>query len=207
MVILNSNDKTILSILYVCQLNGNSTFEAIRKNSIISKEEINFKIDELTEKQLVNVDRRTLTEIGRRSLCVVLTGGIFDIIHPGHIQTLNAAKALGDVLVVVVGTDTNAVKKKKDIIPSQDERKELVNSLSMVDLCLMGQESSMFNTVNRVKPDIIALDYDQLHQEKFITEGCKKINLGVKVVRLQSLNPKISSFNIKKEYGNDIHKT
>ena len=41
-----------------------------------------------------------------RGLKVVLAGGVFDIIHPGHIHTLNAAKALGDVLVVVIGRYT-----------------------------------------------------------------------------------------------------
>ena len=38
----------------------------------------------------------------------VLAGGVFDIIHPGHIHTLNAAKALGDVLVVAIATDKNS---------------------------------------------------------------------------------------------------
>jgi len=43
----------------------------------------------------------------------VLAGGVFDIIHPGHIHTLNAAKALGDVLVVAIATDKTAQKMKK----------------------------------------------------------------------------------------------
>ena len=44
---------------------------------------------------------------------IVLAGGVFDIIHPGHIHTLNAAKALGDVLVVAIATDKTAQKMKK----------------------------------------------------------------------------------------------
>ena len=44
---------------------------------------------------------------------IVLAGGVFDIIHPGHIHTLNAAKALGDVLVVAIATDNTAQKMKK----------------------------------------------------------------------------------------------
>ena len=63
--------------------------------------------------QLINNDRITLTETGRNSLRVVLAGGVFDIIHPGHIYTLKDAKALGDILVVVVATDNTAVKMKK----------------------------------------------------------------------------------------------
>ena len=43
------------------------------------------------------------------------------------------------------------------------------------------------------------------HQEKFITEGCKKINLDVEVARLESPRPETSSSSIQKEYGKDIH--
>ena len=75
----------------------------------------------------------------------------------------------------------------------------------MVDLSLVGQEEDIFKTVNRVRPQIIALGYDQVHQEKFITDGCKKINLDAKVARLQSPIPESSSSKIEKEYGKDIH--
>lgn len=192
--------------MYVCQINGKTVLEIIKKKSLLSDDAINSKIDELIKNQLVNEDRTTLTEIGRDSLHVVLSGGVFDIIHPGHISTLNAAKALGDVLVVVVATDNTSEKmKKRKPLHSQEQRQELVNSLSMVDLCLVGQEADIFKTVNRVRPQIIALGYDQVHQEKFITDGCKRINLDAKVARLQSPTPEISSSKIEKEYGKEIH--
>ena len=192
--------------MYVCQIEGKEAFEIIKKKTMFSKDMIDLKIDELIKNQLVNKDRKTLTNAGRNSLCVVLAGGVFDIIHPGHIYTLNAAKELGDVLVVVVATDNTAVKmKKRRPLHSQEQRQELVNSLSMVDLCLIGQEDDIFKTVNHVKPQIIALGYDQVHQEKFITEGCKKIELDAKVARLQSPIPESSSSKIQKEYGESIH--
>ncbi len=200
------SEKVILSAMYVCQINGKSAFEIIEKKSLLSADVINSKIDELIKNQLVNEDRNTLTEIGRDSLHVVLAGGVFDIIHPGHIYTLNAAKALGDVLVVVVATDNTSEKmKKRRPLHTQEQRQELVNSLSMVDLCLVGQEDDIFKTVNRVRPQIIALGYDQVHQEKFITDGCKRIDLEAKVARLQSPIPESSSSKIQKEYGKDIH--
>ena len=156
-------------------------------------------MDKLIQENLINQDKNTLTEIGRGSLRVVLAGGVFDIIHPGHISTLNAAKALGDVLVVVVATDNTAVKmKKRRPIHSQEQRQELVNSLAVVDLCLIGQENDIFKTVNLVKPQIIALGYDQVHQEQFITEGCKKIQLDAKVARLQSPIPESFQFQNRK---------
>ncbi|MCS5528704.1 MAG: FAD synthase [Nitrosopumilus sp.] len=199
-------EKTILATMYVCQINGNEPVEIIKKKTMLLDDQINTKITELIEKNLVNKDRITLTEIGRDSLHIVLAGGVFDIIHPGHISTLNAAKALGDVLVVVVATDSTAVKmKKRNPIHSQEQRQELVNSLEVVDLCLIGQEENIFKTVKHVRPQIIALGYDQVHQEQFIIEGCKKIELNAKVARLQSPIPESSSSKIQKEYGKSIH--
>jgi len=137
---------------------------------------------------------------------IVLAGGVFDIIHPGHIHTLTAAKALGDVLVVAIATDKTAQKMKK-MTPLHDQelRCELVSSLSMVDEAIVGHEEDIFETVKEVKPDIIALGYDQIHQEKFISDGCKRISLDVEIVRLQSPIPKLSSSEIEKRYGKDIH--
>jgi glycerol-3-phosphate cytidylyltransferase/FAD synthetase len=192
--------------MYVCQIEGKESFEILKKKTMLSEEIINSEIDDLIKNQFINEDRNSLTEKGRNSLCVVLAGGVFDIIHPGHIHTLNAAKELGDVLVVVVATDNTAVKmKKRRPLHVQEQRQELVNSLSIVDLCLIGQEDDIFKTVNHVKPQIIALGYDQVHQEKFITEGCKKIELDAKVARLQSPIPESSSSKIQKEYGESIH--
>ena len=192
--------------MFVCQIEGKGVLEILKKKTMLSEDIINSEIDDLIKNQFVNEDRNSLTEKGRNSLCVVLAGGVFDIIHPGHIHTLNAAKELGDVLVVVVATDNTAVKmKKRRPLHAQEQRQELVNSLSIVDLCLIGQEDDIFKTVNRVKPQIIALGYDQIHQEKFITEGCKKIELDAKVARLQSPIPESSSSKIQKEYGESIH--
>ena len=72
---------------------------------------------------------------------IVLAGGVFDIIHPGHIHTLNAAKALGDVLIVAIATDKTAQKmKKRPPLHNQELRRELVNYLSMVDKAVIGHE-------------------------------------------------------------------
>ena len=137
---------------------------------------------------------------------IVLAGGVFDIIHPGHIHTLNAAKALGGVLVVAIATDKTAKKmKKRSPLHNQELRRELVSCLSMVDKAIVGHEDDIFQTVKEVKPNIIVLGYDQVHQEKFISDGCKRINLNVEIVRLESPVPHLSSSQIEKEYGKDIH--
>ena len=137
---------------------------------------------------------------------IVLAGGVFDIIHPGHIHTLNAAKALGDVLVVAIATDKTAQKmKKRQPLHNQELRRELVSCLSMVDKAIVGHEDDIFETVRAIKPDIIVLGYDQVHQKQFISDGCKRINLDVEIVRLQSPVPELSSSEIEKKYGKDIH--
>jgi len=137
---------------------------------------------------------------------IVLAGGVFDIIHPGHIHTLNAAKALGGILVVAIATDKTAEKmKKRSPLHNQELRRELVSCLSMVDKAIVGHEDDIFQTVKEVKPNIIVLGYDQIHQEKFISDGCKRINLNVEIVRLESPVPHLSSSEIEKEYGKDIH--
>ena len=149
---------------------------------------------------------KPLKEIQDSGSKIVLAGGVFDIIHPGHINTLNDAKKLGDVLVVVVATDKTAIKmKRRKPLHNAKLRHELVSSLIMVDLCIVGDEEDIFKTVDLVKPQIIVLGYDQVHQEKFIIDGCKKINLDVRVARLESPIPETSSSTIEKEYGKDIH--
>ena len=199
-------DNAILSAMLVGSLTNSNAIEIVKKKNFLPEDYIISRIERLIKNGLVEPDKKTLTDVGRASLRVVLAGGVFDIIHPGHIYTLNSAKSLGDVLIVVVATD-NTVQKMKKRIPlhNQEQRKKLVNSLSMVDLCLIGYEGDIFKTVEMVRPEIIALGYDQVHQEKSITDGCSKLNLEVKVARLQSPNPEISSSKIEEKYGENIH--
>ncbi|MGD2106263.1 MAG: FAD synthase [Nitrosopumilaceae archaeon] len=199
-------EKLILSSMYVASLNGKDPVDVMKEKGGITAEMIDSKIEECISNQLINKDKKTLTELGRSSLKVVLAGGVFDIIHPGHIHTLNAAKDLGDVLIVVIATDKTAEKMKKRLpLHNQEQRKMLVDSLSVVDLSIVGHEGDIFKTVDLIRPQVIALGYDQAHQEKFIKEGCKKINLNVTVARLQSPIPEVSSSFIEKKYGENIH--
>src|SRR3989338_11029882 len=92
----------------------------------------------------------------------VLAFGTFDLLHPGHISYLRQAKALGKRLVVVIATDSNVEKiKGKRPLNSQEARKELVEALKIVDEALIGFEDDMIKSVEKVKPEIVALGYDQ----------------------------------------------
>ncbi len=203
---MDSLDKEMISACYVCSLSGEDPIEIIRKKLPVGHDYITDRLDSLANNGFVEKDKKTLTDLGRGSIRAVLAGGVFDIIHPGHIHTLRGAKALGNVLVVVVATDTTAQKMKKRIpLHNMELRRDLVSSLSMVDHAMVGHEGDIFKTVERVRPDIVALGYDQIHQEKFIVDGCKKIGVEVAIARLQSPIPDIKSSKIESDYGKSIY--
>src|ERR1044072_3236090 len=202
-------DKAILSSLYVSHSAPElSPLDRIRTRLPIDQEFYKSKICVLKEHGLVEKDDESkLTFIGRDAIKVVLVGGVFDLIHPGHIRTLLGARSHGDVLIVVIARTSTALKLKKyrQIYHDEDLRRELVSSLSFVDLAVTGRESSLYDTVEFIKPDIIALGYDQTHSEKEIAENCRKRNLNVRVIRLNTPVPKIKSSKIKEELGESIY--
>ncbi|MFY3741381.1 MAG: cytidyltransferase-like protein [Candidatus Nitrosomirales archaeon] len=203
---LDALDKTLLSLIYTCSLDGRNVFETVKERIQVNDEILKTRLDTLESLGMIN-EGMHLTDIGRDALKVVFAGGVFDIIHPGHIHTLKSAKALGDVLVVSIARNVTAVKTKGNP-PMHDEklRQELVSSLKFVDLALLGSEEDIFKTVEMVKPNMIALGYDQVHQEKHIIEECKKRGLNLQVVRLQSPVPDLKSSSIKKNLGESLYK-
>jgi cytidyltransferase-like protein len=148
-----------------------------------------------------------LSEEGRSKIKVVFMGGVFDLLHPGHIYTLKSAKSCGDVLVVVVATTSTAqkLKKNRNIFHNEKQRQELVASLSFVDLSIIGKEGTLYDTVSFVKPDIIALGYDQNHDEKEIQKNCFERGMELDVIRLSSPIPRIKSTMIKRSLGNSFY--
>lgn len=202
-------DKAVLASLYASSLDPSiPAYDRLKARLPLSQEFYNSRVSHLAKLGLVEKsDPSKLTFIGRDALKVVLVGGVFDLIHPGHIHTLKVAKTEGDVLVVVVATQSTAQKIKKDRKIYHDEglRKELVASLNFVDLVLIGREGTLYDTVEYVKPNVIALGYDQAHREKDIAENCKKRNLNVHVIRLSTPIPGSKSSKIKEELGDSIY--
>ena len=114
----------------------------------------------------------------------VMATGVFDILHSGHLHFLEEAKRLGDELVVVVATDATVRRRKHEPITPEKMRVELVSALKPVDRAILGHEGDIFEVVLQIKPDIIALGYDQHFDEKQLQEQLKARGLKVKVVRL-----------------------
>ena len=118
----------------------------------------------------------------------VVATGVFDIIHLGHVHFLEKAKDLGDELVVIVARDKTARKMKHEPITPEGMRVELVQSLKPVDRAVLGYEDDMYRIISEVRPDIIALGYDQKFDEKELERELKKRGLKVRIVRLPHLD-------------------
>jgi FAD synthetase len=114
----------------------------------------------------------------------VMATGTFDLLHMGHIYYLREAKKLGDTLVVVVATDSTVRKLKHEPVTPQETRLNLIKELRIVDEVYLGHEDDMYAIVEEVQPDIIALGFDQIHDETQIRKELQKRNINAKVVRL-----------------------
>ena len=127
-----------------------------------------------------------LTAKGREAIRVVMTGGVFDVLHVGHLATLEAARKLGDVLVVVVARDKTVRRLKgREPLNSERNRLKLISALKPVDLALLGDPEDFYKTAELIRPDVIALGYDQRHDEGEIREELARRGLKADVVRLK----------------------
>ena len=114
----------------------------------------------------------------------VMATGVFDLLHPGHIYFLSEAGKLGDELIVVVARDTTARKFKHEPITSEESRVKMVNALKPVARAVLGHEGNIYDILDEIRPDVIAIGYDQIHNEERILEECRRRGLRTKVVRL-----------------------
>jgi FAD synthetase len=115
----------------------------------------------------------------------VMAQGVFDLLHLGHVHYLCRAKELGDELVVVVASDATVRRRKHEPITPGEMRVELVGALRCVDRAVLGSEGGdPYAIVEELRPDIIALGYDQEHDEREISAELKRRHLPTRVVRL-----------------------
>ncbi|MBC5792654.1 MAG: adenylyltransferase/cytidyltransferase family protein [Nanohaloarchaea archaeon] len=99
----------------------------------------------------------------------VMAQGTFDVLHPGHLYYLERSADLGDKLIVVVARDSR-VRGRKDLEFSEEERREMLDSLEVVDRAVLGSEGDIYSTVKEVDPDIITLGHDQKHSDEEVKE-------------------------------------
>jgi FAD synthetase len=116
--------------------------------------------------------------------------GVFDLLHAGHLHYVEQAKALGDELVVVVAHDDTVRKQKHEPVTNQELRCRMVQGLKPVDTAIIGNPPTMpiYEILETVKPDIIALGYDQKHSLDAIKNGLKENGWeDVEVIRVEGL--------------------
>lgn len=141
---------------------------------------------------------------------LVLASGVFDLVHYGHIRFIEEAKKLGGEnsrLVVIVARDRTVerLKGRRPIIP-EDQRRAVVESLKPVDEAILGYEDlSLEDTVMKVRPDIIAVGYDQHDIERQVKDLVREKELNIRVVRIGKFGQEDldSSSKIKRKILNE----
>ena len=153
-------------------------------------------------------------EMKNKKRRIVLASGVFDLLHYGHVYYLtNAKKAGGEnaKLVVVVARDKTVerLKGSKPVIP-EDQRRALVESLKVVDEAILGyEEMDMARIIERAKPDVIALGYDEDAIERKLRKIILEKGLKIEIVRVGRFEEKgiMSSSKIKEKIIKDYHRS
>lgn len=121
--------------------------------------------------------------------------GTFDVLHPGHIHYLEKSAELGDNLTVVIARDSR--HSERGLYFDEEERREIVASLDAVDKAVLGVEGDIYETVEKVNPDVITLGHDQDHSKEKVRELAEEATGNkVEVERISGLG-KYSSSDIK----------
>jgi FAD synthetase len=144
---------------------------------------------------------------------VVLASGVFDLLHLGHVRFLEDAKKAGGEnaeLVVIIARDSTVEKTKgRKPIMSEDQRCALVESLKVVDRTVLGYESlDIGEVIENIKPDVIALGYDQEDMVKQVRNYVDSHRMNVKIVRIGKFaeNTLDSSSKIKQKIIDKLSK-
>lgn len=93
---------------------------------------------------------------------VVFTNGVYDLLHPGHVRYLQAARALGDALIVGVNSDRSVRANKgadRPVTP-EAERAEIVAALAVVDAAIVFDEDTPLQIITRLQPDVLVKGAD-----------------------------------------------
>lgn len=133
----------------------------------------------------------------------VMVFGTFDYFHAGHENLFEQAKKLGDYLIVIVARD-ETVKTIKGENPKYSEKKRLktVEKHPLVDKAILGEIENKYKVIQKWKPDIIALGYDQFvftyRLEKIIIDA----KLNTEIHRLNPYKPEIFKSSLMKAKEN-----
>ena len=204
------DEKSLLKSIYLLQLRKPffTKSELMEKTGLDADESYDILRQLLASGMLErkNADEYSLLPKGRSKLRIVLAGGVYDILHLGHLAVLAEAKTYGDVLVVVVATDVTVetLKGRRPVFPEED-RRALVESLKPVDAAILGYEDvgmGYEQVIDEVKPNIIALGYDQDSVARTVIELVEKKRRDIGIVRLSKFDKEkyLSSSAIRQRF-------
>jgi FAD synthetase len=118
-----------------------------------------------------------------------LASGVFDLLHLGHVRFLEEAKRAGGrnaELVVIIARDGTVEKRKgeRPIMP-ENQRCALVESLKVVDCAILGfKDFDMGKVIEKLKPDVIAVGYDQEGVEGSLRKYIEERGLKIRIARI-----------------------
>lgn len=136
----------------------------------------------------------------RRKEPKVLVGGVFDLLHPGHIYLLREARKLGRLTVVIASDETVRVSKGREPIFTQDQRAEIIGSLIYVDEVVKGSRTmDVRGILESVKPDIVVIGPDQDKMESAVREVTEALGMKIKIHRIRKRVPLCSSSMIARK--------
>lgn len=118
-------------------------------------------------------------------MVVVFTNGVFDILHPGHVRYLQAARALGDKLIVAINSDRSVRalgKAPNRPVNPEHERAEVLRALACVDEVVIFDEDDPHAIISKIQPDILVKGADWA-EDKIIGRDVVEAK-GGKVVRI-----------------------
>ena len=130
----------------------------------------------------------------------IMVFGTFDIVHMGHLHLFTKAKEYGEYLVVSIARDKN-VEKIKGIgsFHNEFERKSFLENIKNIDEVLLGDLDDPYKNIGIVKPDVIALGYDQNIFVDNLADKITDLGLETQIVRIPAYNElKYKSSKIKK---------
>jgi FAD synthetase len=117
----------------------------------------------------------------------VVAQGTFDLLHPGHVHYLRDAAEMGDELHVIIARSENVTHKDPPVVPGE-QRREMVAALKPVDAAHLGHPEDIFVPIERLDPDVIALGYDQHHDEEKLQQALAERGLDCEIRRATALN-------------------
>ena len=117
----------------------------------------------------------------------VVAQGTFDLLHPGHVHYLRDAAEMGSELHVIIARSANVTHKAPPVVPDK-QRREMVAALKPVDEAHLGHPEDIFVPIERIDPDVIALGYDQHHDEKRLGEALADRGIDCEIRRASPLD-------------------